>query len=334
MLKQLTTAIALASLATIPLVAQRTSPLTLERTIPLAGITGTFDHFAVDQAGNRLFAASKGSRSVLVIDLASNQIADRLGGLAKPHGLAWVPDTGRLFAADGGKGELDVYAGAPLKRIRTIRLSADADDMVYDRATRLLYVGFGGTDAANPPGVATIDAVGLHLISTLPVASHPEALELDPITDRIFVNLADSAQIVVINGKTQHIQATWPLHRGTDNTPLAFDAEDNLLLVGCRKPAELIALNASTGTELSTQSADTGADDLFFDPATRRAYLITGAGFVDAFSISPVGKVTSLSTTPTERGAKTGYFDTTGHRLFIGIPGSTGPSSIRIYNAD
>jgi hypothetical protein len=334
MLKEFISVLALVCLPGTPLCAQRATALTLEKTIPLAGVTDTFDHFALDQAGNRLFAASKGTGSVVVIDLASDKVVEKLDGLGKPHGLAWIADTGRLFAADGGKGSLEVYAGTPLKRIRSIPLSEDADDMVYDSATKLLYVGFGGTDAANPARVAVVDTASLHLISTLPVASHPEALELDPIADRIFVNIADSAQIAVINGKTHEIAATWSLRQGKDNTPLAFDADNNLLLVGCRKPAELLVVNGKTGNEVSTMGSDTGADDLFFDPATHRAYLITGAGKVDTFAVSDDGTLARLAVTQTEPGAKTGYLDAKHHRLFIGVPGTGGPSSIRVYQTN
>jgi hypothetical protein len=331
MMRQFVSLLAFVCLCAATLCAQQPSVLTLEKTIPLAGVTGKFDHFALDEAGNRLFASSTGTGAVVVIDLASNKIAEKLEGLGKPHGLAWIAGTGRLFVTDGAKGELDVYAGAPLKRIQSIPLSEDADDLVYDSATKLLYVGYGGTNAANPSRIAVVDTTSLHLISTLLVASHPEALELDPIADRIFVNVADSGQVVVIDGKTHQIAATWSLHQGKDNTPLAFDADDGFLLVGCRTPAEVLIVNATTGIEGATMNSDTGADDLFFEPATRHAFLVTGAGTVDAFAVSADGTLARLAVTQTERGAKTGYLDAKHRRLFIGVPGTGTPSSVRVY---
>jgi hypothetical protein len=232
---------------------------------------------------------------------------------------------------DGAKGELAVYAGVPLKLIQFIPLSEDADDLVYDSATKLLYVGYGGTNSANPSRVAVVDTTSLHLISNLSVASHLEELELDPTADRIFVNVADSGQVVVIDGKTHQIAATWSLHHGKDNTPLAFDAADGLLLVGCRTPAEVLVVNGTSGIEGATMKSETGADDLFFEPATRHAFLVTGAGTVDAFAVSADGLLSRLAATQTERGAKTGYLDPKHRRLFIGVPGTSGPSSVRVY---
>src|ERR1700734_2286922 len=108
MMKQSACLFAAVCLSAATLCAQQPGPLTLEKTITLAGVTGKFDHFAVDEVGNRLFASAAGAGAVLVTDLASDKIVEKLEGLGKPHGLAWIPDTGRLFVTDGAKGELDV----------------------------------------------------------------------------------------------------------------------------------------------------------------------------------------------------------------------------------
>jgi DNA-binding beta-propeller fold protein YncE len=310
---------------------QDTHELTLKRTIELPGVAGKFDHFALDRAGNRLFASAAGPHAVEVIDLASGKIVDTLAGIGKPHGLAWIADTSRLFVADGVAGELDVFAGSPLKRIATIPLSEDADDMVYDEQTKLLYVGHGGTDAANPARVAVIDADALKLVAELPVATHPEALEWDATHDRILVNIADSGQIAVIDGKTHTLAATWTLGQNKGNTPLAYDAAQGFVLVGCRTPARVLVLDGKEGKQIAKADSDPGADDLFFDAATRRAYLIAGSGAIDAFSLSPRGQLAPLQVTHTVSGAKTGLLDEQGHALYVGIPGIGGSAAIRIY---
>jgi len=160
--------------------AQSNSPLSLNRTIPLIGVTGKFDHLAIDTAGNRLFAAATSNHSVEVIDLASNKIQQSITGLGKPHGLVWVAATGSLYVADGTLAELRVYKGSPLALAGKIKLSDDADDMVYDEADQLLFVGHGGSDADNPARVAIVDTTHFTLLSELSVATHPEALEIDP----------------------------------------------------------------------------------------------------------------------------------------------------------
>jgi DNA-binding beta-propeller fold protein YncE len=313
--------------------AQAPAALMLKHTIALVGVSGKFDHFAIDEPGHRLFAAATGNQSVEVIDLTTERIVESLKGLGKPHGLAWVAETGRLFVADGGKGELDVFAGFPLKRVGSIPLSEDADDMVYDGATKLLYVGHGGTDAAHPPRVAVVNAVDLSLVAELPVASHPEALELDARHGRIFVNIADAGQIAVIDGSTHVITYTWTLGQSKGNTPLAYDAPDDLLLVGCRTPAQMVVLDATTGKRKSEAVTSAGADDLFFDATTKTIYLIAGSGAVDALRVAADGTLSSAEVTHTISGAKTGLLDAKSGLLYVGIPGTVHPAAIDVFAA-
>jgi hypothetical protein len=319
------------SLNATMLFAQAAPGMLLQRTINLPAVRGKFDHFALDNAGKRLFAAAAGNKSVKVIDLTTSSIVDTLQGFGKPHGLAWIASTSTLFVSDGAKAELGIYTGSPLKRVKTIPLSEDADDMVYDEATGLLYVGHGGTNAANPARVAVIDVHTQSLVANLPVAAHPEALDLDAKNDRIFVNIADAGQVAVIDGKTHTITTTWTLKTAKDNTPLAYDEADDLLLVGCRAPAKILALDGKTGREVSFVASSAGADDLFFEPSTRRGYLITGSGTIDEVELSPLGKLKAIAVILTVAGAKTGLLDIPQGLLYIGIPGTSETSSIRVY---
>jgi hypothetical protein len=72
------------------------------------------------------------------------------------------------------------------------------------------------------------------------------------IPHRIFVNLADAAQVAVIDGATHKVTARWPLTRAKDNVPLAFVPESQALLLGCRTPPTALLLNASDGKEIDS----------------------------------------------------------------------------------
>jgi hypothetical protein len=91
-------------------------------------------------------------------------------------------------------------------------------------------------------------------------------------------------------------------------------------------------LDGATGKQIAQAVSDAGADDLFFDAATSRAYLIAGSGAVDSFSVGSPGKLTPLSVTRTAAGAKTGLLDEPGHALYVGVPGMGEPSAIRVYD--
>lgn len=327
------TAIALmAGIFSLTVKAQQPAPLTLSRTISLAGVQGKFDHLAIDIKGNRLFIAATGNHSVEAIDLETSKVQQSIAGLGKPHGLAWVEATGSLYVADGTLAELRVYTGTPLALSGKIKLSDDADDMVYDDANKMLYVGHGG-DAANPAKVAVIDTEHFSLVANLPVATHPEALEIDPQSRRVFANIADSNEVAVIATGSKEITAHWKLTKAGDNVPLAFDGEHKLLYVACRTPGTLIALDAASGREVASAASASGADDLFYDPELRRVYLISGAGEVDAYQVDAAKALLPLGVLHTAPGAKTALYVPSQKLLYVGVPGTGDHAAeIRVYS--
>jgi hypothetical protein len=312
------------SLGVISAHTQSTPPLTLQRKIPLPMGISKFDHFAVDLIAHRLFIAATSNHSVEILDLNSGKVTESLTGIGKPHGLAWVAATGRLYAADGTQGDLKVFAGSPLNHLKSIKLSDDADDMIFDAKSRLLYVGHGGSDAANPAMIAVIDTTNQTLVANLPVATHPEALEIDNANDRIFVNVAEAAEVAVIDGASHTQTATWKLTRAKDNVPLAYDQEHQILFVACRTPARLLVLDANSGKELADLPADAGADDLFYDPELHRVYLVAGSGAVDVYEIDAGKAVRAMAIIRTSPGAKTGLWVPSLHALFVGAPATDG----------
>ena len=311
---------------------QAVAPFQLVRTIALDSVSGRFDHLAIDSASNRLFIAATGNHSVEVIDLRTDKVQQSITGLGKPHGLAWIPSTESLYVADGTLAELRVYRGSPLALVGTIKLSDDADDMVYDEANHLLFVGHGGSDAANPARVAVVDTTTFKLIANVPVASHPEALDIDPQTGRVFVNVADSNEVAVLFSPSAQVIAHWKLISAADNVPLAFDVERQSLYIACRKPGIVIALNAATGKEISNAPTADGADDLFYDAASRRVYVITGSGEVDAFQVDDAQLLHPIGVQHTAAGAKTALFVPAQHLLYVGVPGAGAKhAEIRVF---
>src|SRR4051794_8972940 len=227
--------------------AQNATTLVLKRTMPLTSVTGRFDHMAYDAESNRLFVAATGNHSVEVLNAETGERLETIAGLGKPHGLAWIARQKKLFVSDGSLAVLKVYSGSPLKEVASLPLSDDADDMVYDPQTGWLYVGHGGSSASVPGQVAVVDTRNNSLLENLPVTAHPEALEVDEHGKRIFVNIADSGEIVIINGAAHAKLATWKLARANKNVPVAFAEDEHALLVGCRSPARIVSVDSKMG---------------------------------------------------------------------------------------
>jgi hypothetical protein len=126
--------------------------------------------------------------------------------------------------------------------------------------------------------------------------------------------------------------AHWKLVSAADNVPLASDAQNQSLYIACRKPGTVIALNAATGKEISSVPVADGADDLFYDPALRRVYVIAGSGEIDAFQVDDALSLHPIGVQHTEAGAKTALFVPARHLLYVGVPGTGGKDAeIRVF---
>src|SRR6202165_4874546 len=124
------------------------APLRLVTKIALPGIDGDFDHFTADVKGNRLFLAAEEHHTVEVFDLHSGKKLHSITGFDTPHSILYLPDSNKLFVVDGGKGGsvqiLNATTYAPQK---SVKLSEDADALVYDSAAHILYIRNGGQTA-------------------------------------------------------------------------------------------------------------------------------------------------------------------------------------------
>ena len=128
------------------------------------------------------------------------------------------------------------------------------------------------------------------------------------------------------------IAAHWKLTKAADNVPLAFDGQHELLFIGCRKPGMLIALDAESGKEVTSVASAGQADDLFYDSALHRLYLISGAGEVDSYLLDDAKILHPIGVLHTAAGAKTALFVPAQGMLYVGIPGAGDHAAeIRVY---
>src|SRR5438093_7341319 len=122
------------------------APLRLVQTLTMEkGVTGRFDHMAVDVQGGRLFLTAADHHSIQIFDLRSGKWMRSITGLGKPAGIVYVPDTNRVLFSDGA-GSYNVLDAATYKIVATVKLLDDADSIGFDRDANIMYVINGGGD--------------------------------------------------------------------------------------------------------------------------------------------------------------------------------------------
>jgi hypothetical protein len=299
-------------------------PLRLAATIPMPGVDGRIDHLAVDVAGKRLFVAALGNDTLEVIDLAAGRVARSVRGLREPQGLRFLADHDRLVVADGGDGAVLFYDGRTIAPVHTAKTSGDADNVRYDAAARRVYVGYGSG------ALAVFDRDG-RFLGDAALPGHPESFQLEAAGPRIFVNVPSARQVAVVDRGSRAVVATWPVSAEA-NYPMALDDANHRLFVGCRRPATLLVYDTAKGAPVASLPIAGDTDDLFYDEARRRLYVIGGEGAVTVIDQRSPDRYLPLQTVTTAAGARTGLFVPELATLFVAVPhrGAQG-AEIRAY---
>jgi DNA-binding beta-propeller fold protein YncE len=315
-------------LSTIFLVGQSVrDPLRPAGVIPMPAVEGRIDHLAVDVKGQRLFVAALGNNTVEVIDISGMRLIKSIAGLHEPQGIRFLPDRNRVVAANGADGSTVFYDGTTLAVVHTAKTSGDADNVRYDPKDGRVYVGYGnGSLAAFDPDGKPLGEVKL--------AAHPESFQLESGGPRIFVNVPSAGHVAVVDRDKQTVSTTWRVTAAGANYPMGLDEANRRLFLGCRRPAKLLVYDTGSGTLVTAVDIVGDTDDLFYDSAKKRVYVIGGEGFITVLEQLDADHYRQLQKIPTAAGARTGLFVPELGKLFVAVPHRGAQhAEIRVYDA-
>ena len=316
-------------LGVVTVAAESGTPLKLRTTVALHGVEGRIDHFAFDPAGERLFVCALGNNTVEVIDLRSSQRIHSITGLGSPQGIAYIPESNRLFVANDKGGVCNIYDGNSLQPVGQFSLKDDADNVRYDVATKQIYVGFGSG------GIAIINSAEGKQVGSIKLAAHPEAFELEQHGNRIFANVPNARQVAVIDREKREVITRWNTDLAFGNFPMALDEADHRLFIGCRLPSKLVVLNTDAGDVVAKIDISGDCDEVFYDGKRHRVYAICGAGKIDIIEQADANTYNASAKIDTAKGARTGLFVPERDTLFVAVPhGGSQQAEIRCYQIE
>jgi len=316
-------------LGVVTVAAESGPPLKLRTTVVLHGVEGRIDHFAFDPAGERLFVCALGNNTVEVIDLRSSQRIHSITGLGSPQGIAYIPESNRLFVANDKGGVCNIYDGNSFQPVGQFSLKDDADNVRYDVATKQIYVGFGSG------GIAIINSAEGKQVGSIKLAAHPEAFELEQHGNHIFANVPNARQVAVIDREKREVITRWNTDLAFGNFPMALDEADHRLFIGCRLPSKLVVLNTDAGDVVAKIDISGDCDEVFYDGKRHRVYAICGAGKIDIIEQADANTYNATAKIDTAKGARTGLFVPERDTLFVAVPhGGSQQAEIRCYQIE
>lgn len=301
-------------------------PLKLERVIPLPGVEGRIDHLAADAVNNRVFVAALGNGTVEVVDLVRGERTGEIKGLKEPQGLLYLPQYSTLYVASGGDGTVRSYNAKTLAPIASMTLGDDADNLRWDHQSNSVMVGYGdGAIAFLPPDLKGKPNAEVAL------PAHPESFQVSSDGSHVLVNLPHDQSIASFKIGSSKVESKWTKLGAQSNFPMAVDRQHARFFVACRAPAQLLELRENASTVAERVSTVGDVDDLFWDEAHNRLFVIGGEGFVDIVDAPPNGQLKSVAHIPTAAGARTGLL--VGNKLLVAAPhrGSE-PARILIFD--
>jgi DNA-binding beta-propeller fold protein YncE len=304
---------------------QDSSPLKLVQKIAMPKVEDRLDHLGVDVPGKRLFIAALGDKqnTVEVVDLKSNQRTSSIPGLSKPQGIFYSADFTKLFVANGTDGTCKIFAGDTFKLINSFPVGDDADHVGYDPTTKYLYIGTGD---AKSGALSIIDTrTGAH-IGVIKTEARPGGIKFDKSNSQIYVTLAGSSKLGVLDRKKRAQVTTWAVAGVPGNVALAIDENHHRLFAGSRMPPLLTVLDTETGKTITQVEGVDGVDDLWYDAAHQRIYASGGRGFdvgsVYVYQQTGADQYKLTAKIPTAPGAGTSLWVPEFNRFFVAAPAS------------
>jgi len=300
--------------------------LVLESKIVLPGVSGRIDHIAYDSLNQLAFVAALGNNTVEVVNLNKGKVVHTISGLHEPQGIVYIQSLKKIVVANGDSGDCIFFDATTFAPVGTLHLKSDADNVRYDVAAGLLYVGYGRG------AIAVIDPAGMKLVSSIALDGHPESFQLAKKQDRIYINVPDANEIEVAQLSTNRIIAKWKNINASSNFPMALDENGNRLFVGCRNRPLLRVINGQTGKDIFDATCSGDADDVFYDVRQELVLVSGGEGFIDVYRASG-NELVHVNHIPTSIGARTSLLLASEKKFLLAVPKHSGvPAALWVYD--
>jgi len=268
-----------------------------------------FDYITVDSSARRVYLSH--GTEIKVIDADTGALIANITGLKQDHGVALAQEFGRGFVSDGGAGKVVIFDLKTLKPAGEAKADQDADCVLYDPASKRVFVMNG-----DPHSSTVIDAKSGMAQGTIDLGGAPEFAVADG-KGTVYVNLEDKNELVAIDSRKLTIKSRWPVAPAGGPTALALDDEHRRLFSAGRNPQMLVVMDADNGHIIQSFPISAGVDAAAYEPETGLVFASTREGMIHIFHEDSPDKFSEVETVKTEFGAKTMGLDGKTHRVFV-----------------
>jgi DNA-binding beta-propeller fold protein YncE len=265
-----------------------------------------------------MYVAHTGADRVDVLDCHTHNFLRSLPGLPGVAGVLIDEAHDLLFTSDRGAARVSVFRCSDQQLLGQVAVGPNPNGLAYDHRRRRLYAFNLGEPLGEGCTASVVDIDAMAVVAELPLPGRPRWAIYDEERDRVYANIREPAEILVIDCEQLEIErqlavpAAGPHGLWLDRGRLFCAADESALVVLDRDSGELAASLPLPGVP----------DVVMHDPELARLYVAIGEpGVVCSFDSD---RLEPLDMVATEPGAHTIGWDPEGLCLYVFCPVSGG----------
>jgi YVTN family beta-propeller protein len=263
------------------------------------GGKGGWGFLCLDASTHQLYIPR--TNHVMVVDTVTGEISGDVEGLTNVRDIA-LDDSGKYGyvtdVTDGSAGFVRVFDRSTLKLVTSIPTGLIPDAIVFDPATKSIFVFNSRGHSAT-----VIDSATNQVVATIPLSGRPSSAVADG-KGGVFVVLPALGEITHIDTAAKKVTASWQLAPCTGPIGLAIDTTRRQLFTAC-EDHKLVAVNADTGHVTAIGDAPVNSGDINFDSRHNMLFLADASGTLTIFHRDSPNKYSRLQKVKTQPGART-----------------------------
>jgi DNA-binding beta-propeller fold protein YncE len=281
---------------------------------------GGFDHAAVHRRTARLYVAHTANDALDVIDCVSDHFLYSLPNLTGVAGALVSDERDLVFTSNRGENTVGIFSPDDETNLVKVAVGVRPNGLAYDPAQNLLLAANVG-DPAIPTSftVSLVDVNRRVMVANVSVPGRTRWTIFDAQAQVFYVNIADPAQIVVLDAKNYNQIARVYDIPAVGPHGLDLDATRGRLFCAC-DGRKLVCLDPRSGQVLNQADLSGVPDVIFFNAALGHLYVAIGdPGVIDVFDTETLKR---LETATTEKGAHTIALDAERNKVYAFLPQS------------
>jgi YVTN family beta-propeller protein len=281
--------------------------------------------------GNQLYVTGESGGDVYRITLPPDRepagaTVASMPGPPAAHGVALLPSDTTAFVSRSESNSVDVFDAQALRVLDQIPVEDDADAILYDPDTGLIYVASGDAHMAT-----LIDPKARKVVATIQLGAKPEFQALDQKAHLLYQNLQDINSVAAIDLSKRQITEKWPLEGCDGPTGMALDSAGQHLFIGCNHNDKLVVFDLAAHRVIATVPIGGGPDSVAFDGGLHRIYATGKSGVMTVIDQKGNDTYQVIDTVRLHYGAHTLAVDPATHKLFVAYAGLLAAPRVAVF---